>query len=211
MPAMRHDFIFPERFVVGAIGEVDDRTYVLQVRQERRLMTMSCDPMQIEALANHMERVLDEVNQLSHGTLDVPEPVEAPSDLDPLDVPIERDFAIGTLAIGWNVLAQSLHIELFSEAGEEPTTPADAADPDADLSGEQMALREADRADEMCTIRLRPPQGREFVARARAVLAADLPSCPLCAQPIRAGGHVCPRRNGYLGRSGWQAGGGPAG
>ena len=38
---------------------------------------------------------------------------------------------------------------------------------------------------------------RAFIARARRVIAAGRPSCPLCSMPLDATGHVCPRQNGY--------------
>lgn len=204
--SVRHEFPSPDRFVAGSIGEVEDRIYVLQVREDRRLLTVVCDPMQIEALANHVERVLDEVRTATHGLVPgFPPALENPSDLDPLDVPLEQDFTVATLAIGWNGMDQALQLEIFSDAGAPPQTA------ESGLTGEEMAEREAERADEMAAIRLDARQGREFVARARVVLAADLPPCPLCAQPVRPSGHVCPRRNGYLGRSAWQPGSGGAG
>jgi hypothetical protein len=36
-----------------------------------------------------------------------------------------------------------------------------------------------------------------FVIRAKVGLAPPPPPCPFCGGPLDAGGHVCPRANGY--------------
>ncbi|HET6208897.1 MAG TPA: DUF3090 family protein, partial [Jatrophihabitans sp.] len=46
-------------------------------------------------------------------------------------------------------------------------------------------------------VRLAHPAAAEFVERARRVIGAGRPPCPLCNQPLDAQGHVCPRSNGY--------------
>ena len=38
---------------------------------------------------------------------------------------------------------------------------------------------------------IEPPQARAFVERARLLVAAGRPPCPLCGQPLSPGGHVC--------------------
>lgn len=193
--ALRHTFEIPDRFVAGSVGDGEDRSYVLQVRQDRRILTMPCEPAQLEALALHCDRVLDEVAALPAG-IPIPPRVTTARDHDPLDVPLERDFVVGTMAVGWDPLLRALQLDLFADTG----LPADV---DPTLTGEELAAREAARTSEMAVVLLDPDQGREFAARTRAVLAADLPTCPACSQPIRPTGHVCPRRNGYLGRSAW--------
>jgi uncharacterized repeat protein (TIGR03847 family) len=44
---------------------------------------------------------------------------------------------------------------------------------------------------------LSPGQARAFPARAERVISAGRPPCPLCAEPMDAEGHICPRQNGY--------------
>ena len=46
-------------------------------------------------------------------------------------------------------------------------------------------------------VRLTPEATREFIDRARRVVAAGRPPCPLCGQPLDPAGHLCPRHNGY--------------
>lgn len=195
--AMTYRFDEPDRFVVGAIGEAEDRSFCLQVREGRRLFTMGCEEHQVAALAQHLGRVLDEVSRLSHGTVDIPHEPVSPDDLDPLDLPLIQDFSIGTMAIGWDEPASAVRLDLYSESGGDPVQPDDS------LSGEELAEREAERAAEMVSICVRPEVGREFVARAKAVLRGGRPVCPFCAQAIEPTGHVCPRANGYVGPDEW--------
>src|SRR6266511_346609 len=42
-----------------------------------------------------------------------------------------------------------------------------------------------------------PAATREFIERARRVVSAGRPPCPLCGQPLDPKGHLCPRHNGY--------------
>ena len=46
-------------------------------------------------------------------------------------------------------------------------------------------------------VRLTPEATRAFIDRARRVVAAGRPPCPLCGQPLDPAGHLCPRHNGY--------------
>ena len=47
-----------------------------------------------------------------------------------------------------------------------------------------------------------PEETRAFIERARRVVAAGRPRCPLCGQPLNPTGHICPRHNGYHRRPG---------
>ena len=49
----------------------------------------------------------------------------------------------------------------------------------------------------MIQVWLYPTVARQFAARARIIVATADPSCPFCAQPVHAAGHICPRSNGY--------------
>ena len=46
-------------------------------------------------------------------------------------------------------------------------------------------------------VRLTPEATRAFIDRARRVVGAGRPPCPLCGQPLDPAGHLCPRHNGY--------------
>jgi uncharacterized repeat protein (TIGR03847 family) len=66
------------------------------------------------------------------------------------------------------------------EGQEEAADAAEGRDPDA--ASARFAL---DRT-----------QAAAFVQRARALVQAGRPSCPICGRPMNPTGHICPRRNG---------------
>ncbi len=63
-------------------------------------------------------------------------------------------------------------------------------------------LLEEESADEPATARFRitRAQAAVFVERARDLMKAGRPICPMCGSPKDPGGHVCPRSNGQAAR-----------
>jgi uncharacterized repeat protein (TIGR03847 family) len=57
----------------------------------------------------------------------------------------------------------------------------------------EVELAELDRL----RVRLTPAATQSFIARAKRLVQAGRPPCPLCGQPLEASGHLCPRHNGY--------------
>jgi uncharacterized repeat protein (TIGR03847 family) len=107
------------------------------------------------------------------------------SDNEPLETPVDEEFRVGTLGLAYDVDTSTVVIEAIA-AGEADGVEVEAGteeEPDGDLD----RLR----------VRLTPQAVRAFVERARRVVAAGRPPCPLCGQPLDAKGHLCPRHNGY--------------
>ena len=70
------------------------------------------------------------------------------------------------------------------------------------VAGEVIAVNEEATEDpednlDRLRVRLTPQAARAFIDRARRVVSAGRPPCPLCGQPLDPGGHLCPRHNGY--------------
>lgn len=63
-------------------------------------------------------------------------------------------------------------------------------------------LLEEESADEPATARIRitRSQAAAFVDRARELMKAGRPICPMCGSPKDPGGHICPRSNGQAAR-----------
>jgi uncharacterized repeat protein (TIGR03847 family) len=141
-------------------------------------------------LAEHLDRVLDEVLRRSAGGVNVPPASSRASDTDPLDAPITEEFRVGTMTIAWDPSIDRIVIELFSNVDEDET--AEEAAP-APAAGEPDEIE----ADEVFVVKITASYARDFVARAQALVAAGRPSCPFCLQPIDPHGHICPRANGY--------------
>src|SRR4030095_15597586 len=154
------------------------------------LTSVVCEKQQLSVLAEHLDRVLDEVQRRSAGQVDVP-PASSPArHTEPLDAPINEEFRVGTMTIAWDPSIDRIVIELFSnvdedDSAEEATSAAAPSEPD-----------EID-ADEVFVVKITASYARDFVARAQALVAAGRPSCPFCLQPMDAAGHICPRANGY--------------
>jgi uncharacterized repeat protein (TIGR03847 family) len=120
-------------------------------------------------------------------------------DNEPLDTPVDEEFRVGTLGLAFDVDSGTVVIEAI-EAGEAeveielgPEAPEDIADDDEDDEDDDEPDDDLDRL----RVRLSPEATRAFIDRARRVVAAGRPPCPLCGQPLDPAGHLCPRHNGY--------------
>src|SRR3954447_24824762 len=173
----RQVFVFdnPERFVAGTVGQPGERTFFLQVRDGATLVSVAMEKGQISALAERVETLLGEVRQ----TADVPTPADV-DDVAPLDTPLEEEFRVGMLALGWDPEDELVVLE----AQAISATPA-----------ERMA-NEPEGPD-VLRVRLTAPAAQAFAARAQRVVAAGRPPCPLCGLPLGPSGHICPRQNGH--------------
>ena len=190
MPRQVHLYDPPERFVAGTVGEPGRRTFFLQARSGGRVTSVALEKEQVAMLAQQLERRLDDVLRTSGGAAPVPAvaPTEA-EDLGPLDAPVEEDFRVGTLALGWD--PQSGRVVIVAQAptegqAEEETAPEIDADDDESAEGPDL-LR----------VRLTGAMARAFAKRAQAVVSAGRPPCPFCGLPLDPAGHICPRQNGY--------------
>ena len=99
---------------------------------------------------------------------------ESPRDLALLE-PIDAAWAVAALGVG------------YDEADDRIVVVA-------------RELPEAESAEEPATARFRitRAQAAAFAERARELVKAGRPTCPMCGQPKDPGGHVCPRSNGHV-------------
>ena len=67
-----HAFDPPERFVAGTVGEPGHRTFFLQARDGARVTSVALEKQQVEALAERVDELLDEVMQAAGGSALVP-------------------------------------------------------------------------------------------------------------------------------------------
>lgn len=169
----------PERFVVGTVGEPGDRTFYLQASGNGRLVSVVLEKVQVSLLAEKLDELLGEATRRFGLAIAEPKPT-GPVDNEPLDSPVEEEFRVGTLGLAFDVDTSTVVIEAI-EAGEE--------EPEADEEP-------AEHLDRL-RVRITPEETRQFIERARRVVAAGRPPCPLCGQPLDPSGHICPRHNGY--------------
>ena len=193
-----HAFEPPERFVAGTVGTPGERTFFLQARGNGRTVSVALEKVQVSLLAEKLEELLTEAAR--RFGVDLPDGV-ASSDNEPLETPVDEEFRVGTLGLAYDVDSATVVIEAIA-AGD--------ADLDEDeleaaaVEAEAEAVEEDDDEDEepdddldRLRVRLTPQATREFIDRARRVVAAGRPPCPLCGQPLDPRGHLCPRHNGY--------------
>jgi len=194
-----HAFEPPERFVAGTVGEPGDRTFFLQARGGGRVVSVALEKVQVSLLAEKLEELLTEASR--RFGVDLPEaPVLSINDNEPLDTPVDEEFRVGTLGLAFDVDTTTVVIEAI-EAGEgdvevELDADDDEDDDDLDPDDDEDDDEPDDDLDRL-RVRLTPEATRAFINRAKRVVAAGRPPCPLCGQPLDPAGHLCPRHNGY--------------
>ena len=191
-----HAFEPPERFVAGTVGEPGDRTFFLQARGGGRVVSVALEKVQVSLLAEKLEELLTEASR--RFGVDLPDaPVLAVHDNEPLDTPGDEEFRVGTLGLAFDVDTTTVVIEAI-EAGEgDADVDLGEEDDEDDDAGLDDGDDEPDDDLDRLRVRLTPEATRAFIDRARRVVAAGRPPCPLCGQPLDPAGHLCPRHNGY--------------
>ncbi|HEY2792635.1 MAG TPA: DUF3090 family protein [Micromonosporaceae bacterium] len=190
------EFEPPERFVAGTVGAPGERVFYLQARGGGRTISVALEKVQVSLLAEKLDELLIEANR--RFGLVLPDPIETPTDNEPLESPIEEEFRVGTLGLAYDVDSSTVVIEAIAvgEADEEIEVEVAAEDePDDDEDDEDFDVVTADL--DRLRVRLTPEETRAFIERAKRVIAAGRPPCPLCGQPLDPAGHRCPRHNGY--------------
>jgi uncharacterized repeat protein (TIGR03847 family) len=182
----------PERFIAGTVGPPGERTFFLQARGGGRLVTVALEKVQVSLLAEKLEELLLEAHR--RFGVELPEPVTGATDNEPLDTPLDEEFRVGTLGLAFDVDTATVVIEAIA-VGEEDVVDDDDATADLDADEEEDEELTADR--DRLRVRLTPQATKEFIERARKVVASGRPACPLCGQPLDPRGHLCPRHNGY--------------
>ncbi len=180
MPRQFHLFDRPRRFVAGTVGTPGDRTFYLQAVDGIRVVSVALEKQQVSVLADRIEQLLDEVVARTGTAL----PATGDPDLDALQQPVDEEFRVGAMGLAWDGDSGVVIIE--AQAPVEDTETA-----------QETLLEDVDDGPDALRVRLEPGRARMFVDRARRVIAAGRPPCPLCGQPLDPAGHICPRQNGY--------------
>ena len=164
------DFATPERVTVGTVGEPGQRTFFVQARQDRRVITLKVEKEQVRQLAEYLETVLEDLAPAGPVT----ESLE-------LEAPIEQDWIVGVIKVApFDENADRVHVlfEEFVPTTEEDEDPPEGASARVSLTRSQVAA---------------------FVGRANALVEAGRETCVLCGNPKDPAGHACPRSNGHGG------------
>ncbi|WP_066522573.1 DUF3090 domain-containing protein [Curtobacterium ammoniigenes] len=181
MPTIVYGFDWPDRFVVGTIGEPGARAFYMQARAGNRVTSVALEKEQSEVLAEKLDELLDELMQVEGNRHSVP--AQSPRELiddDPLDQPVEPEFRAGTMSLGWDPSTAQVVIEAYplDDANDEPESVELFGDAEHEPS-------------EMLQVRIPVGTARAFAKRTLSVVGAGRPRCPLCGRPLEPVGHIC--------------------
>jgi uncharacterized repeat protein (TIGR03847 family) len=100
---MNYVFDAPDKVMVGVLGEVGNRLFLLQARQGRRLVIVKCEKLQLSALAEWLAQVVGTLGRPGH----------LPSDFV-LEPEYEEDFVVGDIAIAVDEENETVEVSLES-------------------------------------------------------------------------------------------------
>ena len=178
MPVV-HAFDPPERFVAGTVGLPGERTFFLQAREGTRVISVALEKQQVQALAQRIDELLDEVlaSHEASGVVPAIAPLDS-DDTEPLEQPIQEEFRAGTRTLSWDSTDERVVIEVFPFTEAAVVSPEQLQEDLEDLlepEPEEILLVRLTAAaacstpvSSRCTPRVRP-------ARTPAVLADDRP------------------------------------
>lgn len=210
MSGRRYEFVHPQRFIAGTVGEPGQRTFYLQAKDGARLTSVVLEKGQVAALAGRAAELLDTLLRRSGGQLPIPAIApESQLDLQPLDTPVDAEFRVGTMSLAWDEANESVVVEAFAASdddddasydevgGRAEATAADEAGDETSVEALTAAMLAADEGRDVLRVVLSGVAARGFAERATRLVAAGRPPCPFCDLPLDPEGHICPRQNGY--------------
>jgi hypothetical protein len=207
----------PDHFTAGAIGPPGERVFYLQARQGGALVTLKCEKEHVRALGRYLGSTLSKLGGEGDRPLTLPSPQRGEGEREPTPqrgegegVPAPQrgegereptprrgeggeegeliDFAepawiVAAIGAGWDEARVRFMVEmkelLEEEEAEEEQEPAAEPEP----ATARLWITRA--------------QAAAFVERAKALMKAGRPICPMCSRPKDPAGHICPRANGY--------------
>ncbi len=158
-----------EHFTAGAVGAPGDRTFFLQVGNGTSYVSVKLEKQQVEALAQFLVTVLEDLPAVAEST----ERVE-------LREPAIAEWVVGQIAVGVDDSGGEIVILV------EELVPGQLDEDLADSLEEEGARLRA---------HVSPAQASQFVKTARQLMKSGRPPCRLCGQPLDPSGHICPRLN----------------
>ncbi|MGA0857348.1 MAG: DUF3090 domain-containing protein [Candidatus Nanopelagicales bacterium] len=172
-----YEFTQPERFIVGTVGMPGERSFYLQVTNNKSVVSVAIEKGQASVLANGLEKLLDDLYKMGHQV-----PMAEPGDLDlePLSLPIDIEFVAYSMGLAWNAETELLTLEIHAESEDIPDVEENP-----------------ENGPDCLRVRINLQQARGFIARTQKVVAAGRPICTFCQYPIDPQGHICPRSNGF--------------
>ncbi|MGI8696852.1 MAG: DUF3090 family protein [Mycobacteriales bacterium] len=173
----------PARFVAGTVGEPGERVFYLQASGDGRTTSVALEKVQVQLLADRLAELITEVERRHADRPDVAAEPPQIDDVQPLESPVDEEFRVGAMGLAWDEETSRVVVEAQA-ATEEPVDEA-------------TILEDVEDGPDVLRVRITAASARAFIDRARRVIAAGRPNCPLCGMTLEADGHICPRHNGY--------------
>lgn len=179
-----HRFDWPDRLVIGTVGEPGARTFYLQAREGDRLISVALEKGQSAALAERIDEILDELMALDGNPFSVPAITpEGLVDNEPLEG-VREMYRVGVLGVGWEPETAQILVEAYSLL--------------VSIDGEiELSDLEA-HPEDVLAIRLPVGSARAFAKRTREIVGAGRPLCILCRMPMDDDeDHICTLPDGF--------------
>ncbi|WP_440708024.1 DUF3090 domain-containing protein [Herbiconiux sp. YIM B11900] len=185
MPTIVHEFDWPDRIVVGTVGQPGARTFYLQVRGGRRVVSAALEKEQSAILAAKIDEILDELmaGEGNPFSIQATTPVEL-VDNEPLETPVDEQFRTGAIGLGWDPATAQVVIEAY------PLVVVDEDDIELTEDGDGVEAIVVE-PEEMLLVRMPVGTARAFAKRTREIVGAGRPLCPRCGDPMDPEGHDC--------------------
>lgn len=161
----------PDHFTAGTVGVPGQRTFYLQARERRQLVTLKCEKEQVSALAEYLAGLVAKLPKNA---------VEGEAGRGALLEPIESVWAVASIGVGYDEGSGRIVVV----ANEQVDDEEEGAAPPAEPASARFAITKA--------------QAVAFVERARGLVKAGRATCSMCGEPKDPAGHVCPRANGHV-------------
>jgi uncharacterized repeat protein (TIGR03847 family) len=181
------DFPAPDLFTAGTVGPLGQRVFYIQAREGGVLLTLKAEKEQVGALAEYLAELLEKLGGPTTGVAPSPDLAE----------PIVPAWAVRSLAVSYDGEQKRIVI-VAEELREPPEGEEEDAEEEEEEEEKEAAEASESRDPDAASARfaLDRTQAAAFVRRARSLVQAGRPACPICGRPMNPTGHVCPRRNG---------------
>ena len=172
MPEFSYDLDPVERITVGALGEPGQRTFYLQARAKRQLISLVIEKEQVNALATALDQLIESLAE-KNPLLSTSDDMIVFANMD-LEEPLEEMFRVGQLGLGYDE-SRDLLVIIAQELGS------------------------SEEGESLDTIRLTfsREQGRGLAQHGAELVTKGRPRCPQCGEPMNPEGHFCPKKNGH--------------
>ncbi len=177
MTQFKYDLNPVDTIVADALGEPGQRTFFLQGRMGRQLVSLTLEKQEVNNLAISVLQLLEELEEKYPDLTPAARSPRSPH----VETVFEPAFRVAQLILGYDEDEDRIWLiakALVTDAAGAVIDPEDERVPAARF----VATRS---------------QMRALSEYALEVVASGRPACPLCGRPIDRRGHFCPRTDGH--------------